>query len=55
MPNSRTGQDYLDHQYDAQMKKRQKEHMAKIQGESYLDTQTRIEAKKRKEKRKRVA
>ena len=55
MPNTRTGQDYLDHQYDAQMKKRQKEHMAKVQGESYRDTQTRIEAKKRKEKKRRAA
>ena len=55
MPNSRTGQDYLDHQYDDQMKKRRKEHMAKVQGDSYSDTKTRIEAKKRKEKKKRAA
>ena len=50
MPNSRTGPDYLDSQYDAQMKNRKKEHLDKVQGESYFDTQTRIEAKKRKDK-----
>jgi len=55
MPNTRTGPDYLDRQYEDQMKKRQKKHMAKVQGESYLDTQTRIEAKKRKAKKERAA
>ena len=55
MPNSRTGPDYLDSQYDAQMKKRKKEHLDKVQGDSYSDTKTRIEAKKRKEKKKRAA